>query len=103
MNFSEKIRNYLNRNFLADDAELFNRAKLSADEVSAAARSYGESEGWSAETMRPPHLVAENGKIIWRVRFASVDENNLPVKGGHLILLIDDETGKVCEKIVGTR
>lgn len=103
MNFFEKIRNYLNRDFFTDDPKLIAKVKLSEKEVSEIARLCGESEGWSAKTMRSPHLVIEKGKLVWRVRFASVDENNLPLRGGHLILFIDDETGDLIEKVIGTR
>ena len=103
MSFSGEIWNYLNCNFFADDDELLSSAKLSPEKASATARLCGEKEGWSSETMRLPHLVVEDGELIWRIRFASVDENNLPVKGGHLILSIDDETGDLIDKVVGTR
>lgn len=103
MNFFEKICDFINHNVLSDYSDTKAEVKMSANEVIKIATLYGESIGWSSENMRPPHLTVENNKLVWRVRFASVDENNLPVKGGHLIVVIDDELGKVIERVIGTR
>ena len=103
MNFFEKMWTFVNHNIFSDHSDLKAKVKMSANEVSERARSHGESIGWSSENMRPPHLMVEENKLVWRVRFASVDEDNLPVKGGHLIVVIDDESGKVVKIIIGSR
>lgn len=100
MGFFEKIWKFMNSE---KAPALKAKAKLSEAEVSEIAKLCGESEGWNSENMQPPHLVIEKGKLVWRIRFASVDENNLPVRGGHLLLIVDDESGSIIEKIIGTR
>lgn len=80
-------------------------AKLSEEEVAEAARRYAIGLEWFCDEnfiQQLPRVTYEDGKIVWSVLFLPL-ENGLPLRGGHLCILIDDETGKVIKQVAGTR
>lgn len=94
----EKIWKFLTGEIGADNPELLAKVKLSESEVREIALSYAADKGFNSEDMTPPHLKVKNGRLVWQVAFGMVDENNLPVKGGHLFLVIDDISGVIIKK-----
>ncbi len=99
-----KILEFLSDILIEKEPDLKIISKLSEEEVERIAQGYAESIGCDLNEFiqNSPHLTYKRKKLIWDV-FFSPTKDGLPVKGGHLRLLIDDETGKIIKEFVGTR
>lgn len=88
-----------------NESDLKAVARFTEEEVAETARKYAESIGWICGNnliQQQPHLMYEQEKVMWNVSFSPL-QNGLPVRGGHLCILIDDNTGEVIKKVIGTR
>lgn len=107
MNFLMKAIQFIHETMLEgeENPEIKTRAKLSEEEVLEIAGTRAKEEGWFEKDMVIPPTLSERleKKLTWRVFFKDLPEDGLPVRGGHMILFIDDETGEVVKKVVGTR
>lgn len=99
MNLS-KIKKFLKSlfwaKFLDEDPNLSDLARMSEADVLRVVEQFYEN---SDKVRRTIGISKEKNNLIWSVGYAPVDENGFPCKGGHTILYIDDETGKLIEKI----
>jgi hypothetical protein len=78
--------------------------KLAEVEVSAIARKCAERVGWSTNVVQSkPKMEIRNRKLVWCVWFYPSEDYLAAIKGGHLFIMIDDETSEVIEKVIGTR
>ena len=99
-NFFKVFANILIRK----ETDLREISRLSENEAAAFARNYTESVGCDLDgfVQERPHLSYQQKKLVWDVIFSPV-KNGLPLRGGHLRLLIDDETGEVIKRFDGIR
>lgn len=92
-------------NLVKNQSDLKADARFTKEEMAETARRYAESIGWVCDDnliQRQPHLMYERGKMVWNISFFPL-KDGLPVRGGHLCILIDDKTGEVIKKVIGTR
>lgn len=80
-------------------------AKLSKTDVEKIAWENAVEIGWLPDEviLRSTNLERRKKQFVWRVFFSPKTKNNLPERGGHLVLIISDDTQKVTEKLFGTR
>lgn len=99
-----KLINYLSGTASSTDGDLENQAKLSEEAVSNIAGKVGAEENWLPKyVQKSPVLKKENGKLLWTVVFVLETEDGFLLIGPRKSLIIDDETGLVIRKIVGSR
>ena len=94
--------NYVCYELFSNESSLKEEAKLSEKEAAETARRYAAGIGWISDfTQNVPHIMYEE-KLVWDV-FFSPTQDGLPVRGGCLRIYIDNETGEVINKVIGTR
>jgi hypothetical protein len=105
MSFLKYFYNLFSKEASDKTPELNAKVRLSEQEVKELSQTYATKIDWISENViqTQPQIKYENNKIIWEIFFNPKMPDNLPVKGGHLILYIDDETGNLLKKVIGTR
>ncbi len=105
MSLLKYIYNLFSKDISKNIAMPYTKTCLSEEAVRHISKTYAANIGWTPESLiqNQPLVKHEKAKIIWEVFFKPKTEDNLPLKGGHLILYIDDETGDVIKKVIGTR
>lgn len=102
----KELFRYVYYNSFKSESDLRTVAKSSEEEIAETARIYAESIGYMCGdelTQQPPRLIYGQKKFVWDVFFSPTDKRLPFAGGGHLRLLIDDESGKVIKKFIGTR
>lgn len=96
--FKETLRKIFPAELLEDEVDLRKSAQMSEKEVIQIAEEQFKINEDSAHFLsRNISLVEDGENLLWRVRFAPTSDDGLPVKGGHLIVVISDKTKGVLE------
>lgn len=100
-----EVFRFIYHNLVKNESDLKAVARFTEEEIAETARRYAESIGWICDDnliQQQARLVYEQEKLVWNISFSPL-KDGLPVIGGHLRVLIDDESGKVIKKFIGTR
>ncbi len=101
----KEVFRFIYYNLVKNESDLKAVARFTEEEVAETARRYAEGIGWVCGNdliQQQPHLMYEQEKMMWNISFSPL-QDGLPVRGGHLCILIDDKAGEVIRKVVGTR